>query len=169
MKLDLKALRAKPGKRLSFAGEIPLDPSDFAEPVTLSQPLTAHGWAVLEEDDTVTVGVRFNVTLARACSRCLAEVPLALADADTVVLRGSQTPELLADAFNFVLGEPQIDLKPVLLSLVLSGFEPKPLCTPGCKGLCPSCGANLNETRCRCDKPTRKDARLAGLAKLLDP
>ena len=25
------------------------------------------------------------------------------------------------------------------------------VCSEGCKGLCPSCGANLNETRCRCE------------------
>ncbi len=169
MKLDLKALRAQPGKRQPFAGEISLDPSDFAEPVSLDGPVSVHGWAALEDDDTVRLGVRFKAALTRACSRCLAEVPLALAEADTVVLRGTAKAELLADEFNFVLGEPQIDLKPVVLSLLLGAFEPKPLCSADCKGLCPGCGANLNEAACGCGEAHVRDARLAGLAKLLDP
>jgi uncharacterized protein len=39
----------------------------------------------------------------------------------------------------------------------------KVLCSAECKGLCPSCGANLNRDRCRCG-PRPADPRLAPLA-----
>jgi len=43
----------------------------------------------------------------------------------------------------------------------------KPLCSDGCKGLCPQCGTNLNTASCDCS-PAWKDPRLAGLQTLLD-
>jgi uncharacterized protein len=43
----------------------------------------------------------------------------------------------------------------------------KPLCTEGCRGLCPECGANLNRTRCDC-APMWEDPRLAPLKGLLN-
>ncbi|MCR5485868.1 MAG: DUF177 domain-containing protein [Clostridiales bacterium] len=40
------------------------------------------------------------------------------------------------------------------------------LCREDCKGLCPSCGKNLNEGPCSCKKPV--DPRLEALTQLLD-
>ncbi len=40
------------------------------------------------------------------------------------------------------------------------------LCSENCKGLCPVCGADLNEEKCNCKAPP--DPRLEALRKLLD-
>ena len=41
----------------------------------------------------------------------------------------------------------------------------KPVCNPACKGLCPDCGANLNQTRCDCAQ-TYTDPRWSALLDL---
>ena len=43
------------------------------------------------------------------------------------------------------------------------------LCKPDCKGLCPVCGTNLNNTQCSCTLPDESNpfAALKGLAELL--
>ena len=41
----------------------------------------------------------------------------------------------------------------------------KVLCQEDCKGLCPTCGKNLNDGPCDCKEPV--DPRLAGLLDLL--
>ena len=38
----------------------------------------------------------------------------------------------------------------------------KPLCTEGCRGLCPQCGTNLNRGACDC-RGVWQDPRLEGL------
>jgi uncharacterized protein len=38
----------------------------------------------------------------------------------------------------------------------------KPLCQEGCRGLCPQCGTNLNQSECACISEW-KDPRLAPL------
>ena len=46
------------------------------------------------------------------------------------------------------------------------GMDTKTLCSEDCKGLCPRCGANLNDGPCGCKREV--DPRLAVLAKLLE-
>jgi uncharacterized protein len=41
----------------------------------------------------------------------------------------------------------------------------QPLCREDCRGLCPRCGADLNEGECACE-PGPVDNRWAGLAQL---
>ena len=58
----------------------------------------------------------------------------------------------------------EIDLDPFVreqIALALPGY---PLCREGCLGLCPSCGQNLNEKACGCDRRV-PDPRWAGLEK----
>ena len=44
--------------------------------------------------------------------------------------------------------EGQIDLEPLLREYALLEFPISPACKPDCKGLCPVCGENLNQTDC---------------------
>jgi uncharacterized protein len=57
-----------------------------------------------------------------------------------------------------------IDLDPVVREQLLLSIPPYPVCRESCKGLCPVCGANLNDSDCKCDKKT-PDPRWAGLEK----
>jgi uncharacterized protein len=55
-----------------------------------------------------------------------------------------------------------------LVSQLLEVDEPMAaLCSPGCLGICPSCGVNRNKKACACVH-TQPDPRLAGLALLRD-
>jgi uncharacterized protein len=54
----------------------------------------------------------------------------------------------------------------VLIEQLQLNIPMKPLCRPDCAGLCPTCGADLNQTRCACAKSV--DPRWAGLAVLRD-
>jgi len=63
-----------------------------------------------------------------------------------------------------------IDLEPMAREAVVLGLPLAPLCRPDCKGLCPSCGADLNQGPCGCP-PAAADPRWAALDALrpLDP
>ena len=55
-----------------------------------------------------------------------------------------------------------LDVTELLRDVLLAGQPMKNLCKADCKGLCPVCGANLNEGECGCDKHV-VDPRLAAL------
>jgi uncharacterized protein len=60
-----------------------------------------------------------------------------------------------------------IDLAPVLREYILLEIPISPLCRPDCKGLCPICGNNFNESICNHEDDS-VDPRLAALKSLLD-
>jgi uncharacterized protein len=58
-----------------------------------------------------------------------------------------------------------LDLGEAVRQQLLLGIEIIQLCSPECKGLCPTCGTNLNIKRCKCPPPesTSPFAALQGL------
>ncbi|HBL31840.1 MAG TPA: hypothetical protein DD490_33880 [Acidobacteria bacterium] len=58
-----------------------------------------------------------------------------------------------------------LETEPILMEQLELNIPMKPLCRPDCKGLCPTCGADRNETACSCEEPTA-DSRWAALAAL---
>jgi len=59
-----------------------------------------------------------------------------------------------------------LDLTEVIRQDLLLAIPMSPLCRPDCQGLCPNCGANLNEGPCGCQRE-EGDPRLAVLRDLL--
>jgi uncharacterized protein len=60
-----------------------------------------------------------------------------------------------------------LDLSPLTREYMLLSFPLQPLCRPDCKGLCPECGVNWNDTECEHQSPA-PDPRLAGLRAWID-
>ena len=58
-----------------------------------------------------------------------------------------------------------VELEQPLIELLVFALPTYPLCRPDCKGLCPSCGADLNRTSCSCEEK-KVDPRWAKLAEL---
>jgi uncharacterized protein len=54
----------------------------------------------------------------------------------------------ITDSGLIVPEDAQIDLEPLLREYALLEFPINPVCKPTCKGLCPVCGENLNQTDC---------------------
>jgi uncharacterized protein len=112
-----------------------------------------------------------NAVTRAACSRCAEEFDLASRRRFRYVL----APKLMADdndvalraedlEFSFYQGD-EVDLSPLIREQTLLALAERPLCREECRGLCPQCGANLNESDCGCVvRPP--DPRLAVLLSL---
>ncbi|MBI5102024.1 MAG: DUF177 domain-containing protein [Nitrospirae bacterium] len=61
----------------------------------------------------------------------------------------------------------ELDLDELLREQIILNIQMKPLCDSACKGLCPTCGIDLNTGSCNC-AADRTDPRLAVLKKLLN-
>lgn len=116
--------------------------------------------------------------LVYQCSRCAgdAELPLETDFAVLFVPEGAHNVNLTGDGDaaeledDFVLGEVQAgtaDVEASLAEALVLALPAYPLCTAECRGICGSCGANLNEEPCRCPAPV-KDSRWSALEKLRD-
>lgn len=94
-------------------------------------------------------------TVVGHCARCLEEYTFNLGKDFFVML----VPKLdlpadveLSDDdldLSFYDGD-HIDLSPLMREQIVLALPTRPLCRDDCKGLCPTCGANLNTQACAC-------------------
>ena len=141
----------------------------------------AHVEATLERlERRVCVDAQAKAELTVACGRCL--VPVALdvpvefeltlvpaephaetsreeRDANKGPVAGSFEPN---DAEEDTYTGKVIDLDPLVREQIVLALPAYPVCKDACKGLCPVCGANLNDRECGCDRHV-PDPRWAGL------
>ena len=87
------------------------------------------------------------------CRRCLVQVE-AIVDTETHVLFADESAvdEDDPDVLPMSKGRSgsEIDLRPAVRQEWLLEVPALVLCRPACKGLCPKCGANLNQGACAC-------------------
>ena len=113
----------------------------MAAPVNITAEVT-------RDTENVSVEAAIQGTMRITCGKCLV-------DTDKVF---SKTFHL-----NYDLSESIIDLLEDLRQEIILDYPIRVLCKEDCKGLCPHCGQNLNETICGCSK-SRKES---GVKKVL--
>ncbi len=117
-----------------------------------------------------TIDTRYQ----KACDRCLAEIhreaeiPLELFYRTTVAgerSRGDDEEE--GDIRVIDPDQESIVLDEEVRQTILLAIPLKMLCQDSCKGICPTCGADLNRETCRCQEPETDPRweKLAGLFK----
>ena len=84
-----------------------------------------------------------NVSLRGECVRCLVPISGEL-EVDVQELFAYAESDASEDEASRIEGE-FIDLEPVLRDQVVLDLPFQPVCRDDCAGLCPSCGANLND------------------------
>ena len=118
---------------------------------------------------------RIKFSMHLVCSRCLEEFPVEVEkDVDVLfceegvkVRKEGEEIELTKDELDvdFIDKRGFIDMKEFVEEEVRLAVPLKPLCHPHCKGLCPTCGLNLNQGECSCEKE-EVDPRFAPLLEL---
>ncbi len=89
------------------------------------------------------------------CARCLepTDIPLTGDLEGYYVLDGADAPEgMEGDEYEILPADHRIDIEPMIRAALLLDVPNLPLCSEECQGLCPTCGANLNEGECDCAK-----------------
>ncbi|MEP7012475.1 MAG: DUF177 domain-containing protein [Acidobacteriota bacterium] len=169
MQIWLEQVREEP---LAWKESVVVALSDFDSPdlVALS-PVDCSGRMVFAEPGfLLTAELSYEQTLA--CTRCLTQFVEKLEP--TIELLVLQGKELVEDEEQELgardLGVWQVEgdkfrTEPVIVEQVQLNIPMKPLCREDCRGLCPTCGADLNAGDCACDKEV-VDPRWSGLAAL---
>ncbi len=137
------------GTKVAVAGELVVDDMD--------QRILVHG----------SLQARQSVK----CDRCNRDFELATpAELELMILRNPSRGEEVEDAQDAWTIHQQrgpVSLDEALLEAVNLAEPQKLLCREDCKGLCPECGVDWNETSCECTHD-EIDSRWAALEKLKD-
>jgi uncharacterized protein len=156
--VDLKDLEQD---KVSLEGSFEPGAIDFgAEGLRQTGPLVWNATAERAAEEIRITG-SLAVTAELPCSRCLEPArpeitrtfDLYFRQRDEEMFDEDDDIELTEDDTRtaFFTGT-QLALGDILREQVLLALPMKPLCRVDCKGLCPTCGTNLNLGGCRCPK-----------------
>jgi uncharacterized protein len=98
-------------------------------------------------DDVVVTGM-LEIPWRGVCRRCVRELDLVVPVA--VEERYAESPELVESGDAMPIDRGQIDLAGLIRDETLLTAAEERLCRDDCAGLCPNCGADLNEGSCSC-------------------
>lgn len=138
-------------EEMSRAGEC-----SFLSPLRISVQIVPVG-NMLVVRGTTELSVQFS------CSRCLVDftdelncpfeatfVEVLPTVEDEEDAERELTPEEMGVS---LLQDDEINLLDTVQEQVIMAFPLRPLCRDDCKGLCPYCGADLNQGSCQCSPP----------------
>lgn len=91
-----------------------------------------------------------SINLNIPCSRCLTLTPIKLKLSFERELLSSEIRGADDEEYGCIEGNI-LDIYELIKEEALINMPSKVLCREDCKGLCPVCGANRNETECNCD------------------
>jgi uncharacterized protein len=169
MLIEIRELEAHP---MDFDEELPPESIDLGPDWRQTGPLKSSGRAQLVEEhhgkrqliqDIRVIG-KLKTRIETACARCLEPVLQDISRDFDLLYRpqgadaGQQeTPITTAEAeVSYYQGEGVL-LEEVLREQILLGAPLRAICREDCKGLCPTCGKNLNLEKCGCSQAVEDD------------
>ena len=164
MILDLRAFEEFPAKATIQADPGELSP--FADSVVRVESASIE-LAIQKSTDEFFCQGQVKARVLLECARCLTHFEDELSGSTNFIVCSKEDTAKYSDGDSeeyvpFFGNDFSVDLvEPVRQALMLA-LPMLPLCAEDCRGLCPSCGANLNERTCDCVKETT-DPRWNGL------
>ena len=122
------------------------------------------------DGDKVRLVGSLSAAVSIDCDRCLTAISMPVEQTFDLVyippLRASEEKELGDDDLSIAFYQNQvIDLDDLVREQIELALPMGRLCNEACKGLCPGCGANLNQQPCAC-RTDQVDTRWAALKRL---
>ena len=150
------------------------DPGDS---FPLSGTASAAGYTVGEKEFALDSGASYDVVFTNAgdgilltgivradvsgeCDRCLdpAHFEVSGEIEEYYLFDEPDDPDAYEDGFELVGEDRIVDLAEPLSDAIVMDTPFVVLCRPDCKGLCPTCGANLKRESCDCAARARVDS-----------
>ncbi|QRN86252.1 DUF177 domain-containing protein [Clostridia bacterium] len=151
MELDISKIRSKSGSEKSIDFIQPVE--DIAEKkIHFLQPVHFKG-KIRNLDGTLYLDGEADILIERVCDRCLCAYKQSL----TIRIEENFCPEnKIIDDIDFLktYNGNQLVLDRSIQDCVLLNTNMNSICKEDCKGICPTCGKDLNEGPCSCEKDT---------------
>jgi uncharacterized protein len=150
---------------VGYSREFPFDVPSVRLPPDLDLSDLTGKARITRTAQGLLLQVKMQATAETECVRCLGSAiqPLEIDFTELYAFTSNSVTES-----GLIFPENgKIDIGPILREEMLLAIPISPLCRPDCKGLCPICGENLNQSVCNHEDETI-DPRLSSLRSLLD-
>ncbi|WOC31060.1 MULTISPECIES: YceD family protein [Caproicibacterium] len=168
MLLNLKKKIQEEGSVLPIQETLDLSKLEYNAAYPFVAPVRAEGTVEMHGGFAqLSVAVSFDFSIP--CDRCTSQINRRFTYRFSHTLVEALSNEQDADDDQYVVLEADgsLDLDRLLTEDILLELPTKFLCREDCKGLCPTCGKNLNDGPCGCSQH-QIDPRLEVLKQLID-
>jgi uncharacterized protein len=149
MRLDLDGLSLRGGQRHECAYSVNVTPVSLGgakyevvlpDGVTVAVDRVAGGFLV---------SIALDAKVYGPCTRCLSEVELDV-HADEQEFAPTTTETWAESEMSAFITDLIVDVSGLTREALVLALPNQVLCSPGCRGLCPQCGQDLNRGLCGC-------------------
>jgi uncharacterized protein len=169
--VDLSSILGETGTTMDVDGDVPLESMivgdveiDFSAAPSIRVTITNAGEVIL-----LTGSVEATVRLE--CARCLEPFDFPLTGAIDAVISVTDDAEQRGEEQEwYPLEGETVDLLPAAESALRVEVPFAPVHDEECRGICPTCGCDLNRDRCTCERQAEgSENPFASLKELLPP
>jgi uncharacterized protein len=131
-------------QNIGYSRDFPFDVPKIHLPPDLDLTDLSGTARITRTPQGLLMQVKVHAKYLTECGRCLTSIDQPLDSEFTELYAFSSR---FASTSDLILPEDgHIDLEPLVREYMYLAVPITPLCKPDCKGLCPVCGENLNET-----------------------
>ncbi len=127
--------------------------------------------SVTKSQDQIICRGKVTTAVKLECSRCLSSYRYGLSSGlDFVVDLTGDSAGMKSDEEGYFVADPSSDyfeIDSLVRESIILSLPFKPLCSESCRGLCPTCGTDLNRSKCDCVRES-VDPRWDQLKRLLN-
>lgn len=160
-------LEAPTGRQETYSFEGPVD----MEGVAAKSPITGRVQIMRFDEGINAHTTNVEISVAFTCQKCLKnfqkKVQVQSAERQ-FLLKPPHKKDDPDDIYLIDSKHQKIDLTDMLRQEIILHFPLIPVCSRGCRGICPHCGGDRNQKTCSCTEESEKDNKpLATLKKLI--
>ena len=161
--LDLKNLFVSEGAKIVIDRTVDMSDADYSGEYPLKKPVIAKG-SISNKASVVTLILKIDYEYSAPCDRCFEPAT----QKHSITLDKILAASIEGEESDTIITVPdmKLDVDELIFSEVYLSLPTKHLCKETCKGVCATCGKNLNEGECNCNEK-EIDPRLQKLAELL--
>lgn len=166
MTIDVSEILKEFGGKTEVSGDVKIDDVEFrGESYAFDKPLGVKG-IMVNNGKALVLTADVEAKMHTQCARCLKDIVVdaGFSMEEHFVQSDKETPE---DDDTIAFEGYTIEIDDAVRDNLIMNIHGRYLCSEDCKGLCPQCGADLNEGECSCNNEYI-DPRWAGLADLIN-
>lgn len=166
MIVDLTGVLKEAGNKIVLSGNLDLDDVNYlGEDFHFVSSPEIEG-TIFNNGKSLVLSATVDLRLGVKCARCTKDIQKDISfELEEALVREEDNSDTDSDAVVFSGNE--IDITQIVQTGFFMNVPGKFLCKEDCKGLCHTCGADLNDGPCQCDKEVI-DPRWEALKKIMD-
>ena len=150
MLIRLNKFLSSDAMSLNFNENFVIDDEEFLSKTHLNKNITFNADIFKVESSVLLTGT-IQYTFVDECARCLENFNNTVETKFEAIIVKKINEDEESDEIQLILTDGCVMLDDIIKQMIYLSMPMKSLCKADCKGICPTCGVNLNYEKCKCE------------------